>query len=143
MYLQITPDFELAEKYLKEQGVEAATMVGFCWGAKMAVQLNVTHPLFVGTALIHPSFVDNSDAEKAGTPILAVPSKDEFDMTEFFNILSKKPFGDKCKHVRFDDVEHGFCASRGDYEDPLYAKRANDAIKLTVDFFAGLLNDKE
>lgn len=106
----------------------------------MAVQLNATHPFFVGSSLIHPSFLDNGDAENAEAPILAIPSQDEFDMTEFFNILSKKPFGNKCKHIRFDDVQHGFAASRGDYDDPLYAKRANQAIKLTADFFSSLLD---
>lgn len=104
----------------------------------MAVQLNATHPFFVGSSLIHPSFVDVADAEKAGAPVLAIPSKDEPDMTEYMQVLSKKPFGDKCKHVRFDDVHHGFCAARGDYTDELNAKRANEAIKLSADFFSGL-----
>lgn len=137
----VTPDVDRSEKYLKEQGVESAAFVGFCWGAKMAVQL--THnPFFVGASLIHPSFVDVKDAEQAASPILAIPSKDEPDMTEYMQVLYKKPFGDKCKHVRFDDVHHGFCAARGDYTNELNAKRANQAIQLTADFFAGLFSCK-
>jgi hypothetical protein len=51
--------------------------------------------------------------------------------------LSKQPFGDKCKHVRFDDVQHGFAAARGNWEEGTAdRKRATEAIKLTVDFFA-------
>lgn len=122
---------------MKEQGVDAAGFVGFCWGAKMAVQLT-SNPFFVGASMIHPSFVDVKDAEQAAAPVLAIPSKDEPDMTEYMQILSKKPFGDKCKHVRFDDMPHGFCAARGDYNDEANAKRANEAIKLTCDFFSGL-----
>lgn len=95
-----------------------------------------TLPFFVGASCIHPSFVDVADAEKAGAPILSIPSKDEPDMTEYMAVLAKKPFGDKCKLVRFDDMPHGFCASRGDYTDALNAQRSNEAIKLTVDFFS-------
>lgn len=53
------------------------------------------------------------------------------------DILSKKPFGDKCKHVRFDDVHHGFAAARGNWEDgTLDKKRATEVIQLTANFFA-------
>ena len=38
------------------------------------------NPFFGGASLIHPAFVDVKDAEKAGAPILAIPSKDEPDM---------------------------------------------------------------
>lgn len=95
-----------------------------------------TLPFFVGASCIHPSFVDVADAEKAGAPILSIPSKDEPDMTEYMAVLAQKPFGDKCKLVRFDDMSHGFCASRGDYTDALNAQRSNEAIKLTADFFS-------
>lgn len=37
-------------------------------------------PFFIGAALIHASLVDIADAEKAGAPILNLPSKDEPDM---------------------------------------------------------------
>lgn len=118
-------------------------MVGFCWGAKIAVQLTSTLPFFVGAALIHPSFVEVRDAEGAGAPIFALPSKDEPDMTEYMNVLAKKPFGSQCKHVRFDDQHHGFCAARGDFKDELNAKRANEAIRLTADFFSECFKTKE
>jgi dienelactone hydrolase len=133
--LQITPDIERVEKYLKEQGVDAATLVGFCWGAKIGVQLT-NRPFIAGISMIHPSFVDVKDAEAAGAPVLALPSQNEPDMTEYMNVLAKKPFGKQCKHVRFDDQPHGFCAARGDYKDELNAKRANEAIRLTADFFS-------
>lgn len=47
---------------------------------KIAVQITAQLPFFVGASLIHPSFVDVKDAEGAGAPILALPSKDEPDM---------------------------------------------------------------
>ncbi|KAL9541236.1 hypothetical protein MBANPS3_009240 [Mucor bainieri] len=139
----VTPDVERSVKYLKEGGVDAATLVGFCWGAKIAVQLTSTMPFFVGASLVHPSFVDVKDAEKAGAPILALPSKDEPDMTEYMEVLAKKPFGKQCKHVRFDDMVHGFCAARGDYTDKLNAQRATEAIQLTANFFSECFKIKE
>lgn len=73
------------------------------------------------------------------------------------DILYKKPFGDKCKHVHFDgkrfswiygsqwisnntyfklDVHHGFAAARGNWsEGTVDRKRATEAIQLTVDYF--------
>jgi hypothetical protein len=42
--------------------------------------LTSSHPFFVGASCIHPSFVDVADAEKAGAPILNIPTKDEPDM---------------------------------------------------------------
>jgi hypothetical protein len=40
-------------------------------------------------------------------------------------------------------MHHGFCAARGDFSDKLNAQRANEAIKLTVDFFSECFNYKE
>lgn len=63
--------------------------------------------------------------------------------TEYQAILEKKPFGHKCKMVRFDDIHHGFCAARGDFTNPHNIQRANEAIKLTVEFFTDLFNEKK
>ncbi|OBZ84836.1 hypothetical protein A0J61_07106 [Choanephora cucurbitarum] len=139
----VTPDVNRVQEQLKKDGVEAATLVGFCWGAKISVHLTSTHPFFVGASLIHPSFVDVKDAEAAQAPILALPSKDEPDMTEYMEVLSKKPFASLCKHVRFDDQPHGFCAARGNFEDETNVKRATEAIQLTVDFFHQCFNQKQ
>ncbi|CEG70192.1 hypothetical protein RMATCC62417_06134 [Rhizopus microsporus] len=139
----IEPQIERVQDYLKEQGVVAGTLVGFCWGAKIAVQVTAKLPFFVGASLIHPSFVDPKDAETANAPILAIPSKDEPDMTEYMNILHKKPFGNLCEHHRFDDMFHGFCAARGDYNDENNKKRATEAIQLTVNFFSKCFKSKD
>lgn len=46
----------------------------------MAIQLTTSDGFFGAAALIHPSFVDNKDAENAQAPILALPSQNEPDM---------------------------------------------------------------
>ncbi|KAL0082472.1 dienelactone hydrolase [Phycomyces blakesleeanus] len=110
----IYPLIERVKAKLQNEGVVAAGLVGFCWGAKIAVQITAVDSFFAAASMIHPSFIDVKDAEKANAPILAIPSKDEKDMTEYMAVLAKKPFGDLCEHYRFDDVHHGFAASRAD-----------------------------
>jgi hypothetical protein len=53
----------------------------------MSAQLSATHPFFVGASLIHPSMVDNTDAEAAQIPILAIPTKQEPDMVKKLNLI--------------------------------------------------------
>ncbi|CAO3637435.1 unnamed protein product [Cunninghamella blakesleeana] len=133
----ITPQLNSVIQWLRADGINSGGLVGFCWGAKIGAQFSaIDSPrFFAGLSFIHPSFVDVKDAETASAPVLAIPSKDEPDMTEYMEVLYKKPFGSLCKHVRFDDMEHGFAAARGDYNDEHNVKRTTEAIQLTVDFF--------
>ncbi|OZJ02296.1 hypothetical protein BZG36_05067 [Bifiguratus adelaidae] len=129
------PDLAKCKNFLQQDGAVSAGVVGFCWGAKIASQATAEDSFWGAAALIHPSFPAKEDAEKAGGPMLVIPTKDEPDMTEYMNALKAKPFGDKCKHERFDDVHHGFAAARGDWSDETQAKRATQAIDLTSKFF--------
>ncbi|KAG2179991.1 hypothetical protein INT43_003778 [Umbelopsis isabellina] len=133
----LEPSIQRVKEHLIAQGVEKTGVVGFCWGAKIAIQLSARDKYYSAASLIHPSFFANEDAEGAQAPLLLIPTKDEADLTEFMQILSKKPFGDKCEHHRFDDVHHGFAAARGNWEEgSLDKQRATEAIQLTANFFA-------
>ncbi|CAM0139611.1 hypothetical protein VKS41_004568 [Umbelopsis sp. WA50703] len=133
----LEPSINRVKEYLISEGVEKTGVVGFCWGAKIAIQLSARDSYYSAASLIHPSFFAVEDAEGAQAPLLLIPSKDEADLTAFMEVLSKKPFGDKCEHHRFDDVHHGFAAARGNWEeDTLDKKRATEAIQLTANFFA-------
>ncbi|KAI9278202.1 Alpha/Beta hydrolase protein [Phascolomyces articulosus] len=77
---KIRPDVDLLREWLEKQGVIQAGLVGFCWGAKVAIQVTDEGSFFGGAALIHPSMVDIKDAEAATAPVLALPTKDEPDM---------------------------------------------------------------
>ncbi|CAO0794794.1 unnamed protein product [Mucor circinelloides] len=129
----VVPDVESVEKQLRAKGVIAATCAGFFWGAKVAVQLISTMPLFVGACMIHPSAIDPKYAEAAGAPIYYISSKDEPKMRESMNILQKKSMGDCCHLIAFGDMDHGFSAARGDFNDEQSTKRANKAIQITID----------
>ncbi|KAJ2526095.1 hypothetical protein IWW43_006525 [Coemansia sp. RSA 1935] len=66
---------------------------------------------------------------------MVLPSKDEPDFTAEFDSMKDKAFFSQCLMERFDDMFHGFCGARGDWSNSEQAKRANDAIKLLVEFF--------
>ena len=90
----------------------------------MAVQ---STKLVSAAALVHPAFIEVSDADKVVAPLCIIDSKDEDAATfdKFEAALKKKPFGDKIKRRRFDTMFHGFCAGRANYDDPMNAKEAN------------------
>jgi hypothetical protein len=46
-------------------------------------------------------------------------------------------------YIRVLDVDHGFAAALGDFEDEHNRKRVDDAIQLTVKFFNDCFNDKK
>ncbi|KAI8088968.1 uncharacterized protein BX664DRAFT_331866 [Halteromyces radiatus] len=78
----ITPQLNSVVEWLRSSGIHIGGIVGLCWGAKIAAQYSaIDSPrFFAGIVMIHPSFVDNKDAEVASAPVLALPSKDEPDM---------------------------------------------------------------
>jgi dienelactone hydrolase len=111
--------------FLKQDGAKKFGVYGFCWGAKMAC---LSTQLVGPAGIVHPAFLQLSDAEKVVAPICLLDSKDEDKaaMEEFIAVLKKKPFGDKVRHKRYDDMFHGFCAGRANYGDELNGKRARE-----------------
>lgn len=98
---------------------------GFCWGGKMSIQASK----HVGAAaIVHPAFIEVSDAEKVSVPLCLIDSKDEDikTMDEFTDELKKKPFGDKVRRKRYNTMFHGFCAGRANYGDEENSKKANE-----------------
>jgi len=128
-------DIKNVVQSLKDDGVATVGAVGFCWGAKPAIQGSEAGLLdAIGSA--HPSFVTPELAETIACPTIFLPSKDEADFIPVMEVLKKKSFGDKCQHVRFDDMNHGWCGARSDFSNEHNAKRTADAISLLAEFFA-------
>ncbi|RUS34906.1 hypothetical protein BC938DRAFT_477872 [Jimgerdemannia flammicorona] len=136
---QISPDLAKVKQYLTSSGFQSVGIVGFCWGAKIAITATGKDSWYAGAALIHPSQLILEDAQKAQGPILLLPSKDEADLSEFFDIIKSKPFGAHSYHHRFDDMHHGWVAARGNFTDPLNKQRATEALQLSADFFQQVL----
>ncbi|KAK9753440.1 hypothetical protein K7432_017962, partial [Basidiobolus ranarum] len=75
---KVKVDLEKVKERLTSDGSASFGIVGFCWGAKMAV-LATRDGSFAAASLIHPSLLADEDAEHAQAPILLIPTKDEPD----------------------------------------------------------------
>ncbi|ODM99109.1 putative AIM2 family protein C30D10.14 [Orchesella cincta] len=122
-------------EHYKKEGVTNFGVFGFCWGGKMSIRASCEIDDVNASVLIHPSMVDNADAEGAKCPVLFIPTKDEPDMIPLYEIVKKNLGEDKTAHHRLDDVFHGFAGARGDWTDELQNQRVNETISLTHSFF--------
>ncbi|OMJ09244.1 putative AIM2 family protein [Smittium culicis] len=136
-YDVLKPDFEAVKNYLTStEKIDTIFLAGFCWGAKMVMNLSAHDSSYKGGALFHPSLMELSDFENAQAPMIILPSKDERDFTEDFKVLKSKPFGDLCYMQVYDDMIHGWCSARGEWSDAHIASRANEAFRAVVQGFA-------
>ncbi|KAJ2719216.1 hypothetical protein GGI07_005355 [Coemansia sp. Benny D115] len=125
--------------HLVAEGARSVGVLGFCWGGSIVVKaLSVMEGVASG-AIIHPAAVTEEAVAEIAAPLFALLSKHEPDYTPMFAAIEQKPFFDKCRLVRFDDMFHGFCGARGDWANPEQSKRANEAIAMTVEFFNNTL----
>ena len=81
-------------------------------------------------ALVHPAFIEVSDAEKVAAPLCLIDSKDEDKgtMDKLIEEVKKKGFGEKVFRKRYDTMFHGFCAGRANYGDEQNAKKAKEVL---------------
>ncbi|OMJ27621.1 putative AIM2 family protein [Smittium culicis] len=136
-YDVLKPDFEAVKNYLNStEKIDRIFLIGFCWGAKMVMNLSAHDSSYKGGALVHPSLLELSDFESAQAPMIILPSKDERDFTQDYKVLQSKPFADLCYMQVYDDMIHGWCAARGEWADAHVASRANEAFRAVVQGFA-------
>jgi hypothetical protein len=83
-----------------------------------------------GAALVHPAFIEVSDADKVVSPLCLIDTKDEDKKTmdEVFAAVEKKPFGEKCFRHRYNEQFHGFCAGRANFGDEENGKQAREVV---------------
>ncbi|KZO95765.1 alpha/beta-hydrolase [Calocera viscosa TUFC12733] len=100
---------------LKGNGVEKIFVIGYCWGAKVAILSAATAPID-GIIMCHPSMLALEDAENCLVPVANFPSMDENVelMVGINEKLKSKPFGDKCITKTYVNEPHGFAAARAD-----------------------------
>jgi len=129
-------DISVVLEHYKALGANKFGTFGFCWGAKMCIEASVDFSNDIKSAvLIHPSFVGTDDGDKVKCPTLVLPSKDEADLIPFYEKVKQRFGEDGSGHVRFDDMQHGFCAARGDMNDENNRKRVDEALALGHNFF--------
>ncbi|BAT77231.1 Endo-1,3-1,4-beta-D-glucanase protein [Vigna angularis] len=123
---------------LKSKGFSAIAGVGFCWGAKVAVELAKSR-LIQTAVLLHPAFLSVDDFKVVDTPIAILGAEsDKYCppelVKEFEEILAAKPGVSSFVKI-YPGVEHGW-AVRYDTEDAEAVKAAEEAHKDLLDWLA-------
>ncbi|XP_052733298.1 endo-1,3;1,4-beta-D-glucanase isoform X3 [Vigna angularis] len=123
---------------LKSKGFSAIAGVGFCWGAKVVVELAKSR-LIQTAVLLHPSFVSVDDFKAVDTPIAILGAEsDKYSppelVKEFEEILAAKPGVWSFVKIH-PGVEHGW-AVRYNTEDAEAVKAAEEAHKDLLDWLA-------
>ncbi|BFZ61657.1 hypothetical protein YB2330_002730 [Saitoella coloradoensis] len=143
VYANLYPAHEAAFKALIEQlkadGAKKLGAYGFCWGSKILLQADA---FFGGIALVHPSLLEDSDADNVKCPVALLASKEETieKCAGFWEKLEKKEFAEKNMYKRYDDVAHGFAAARSDWsEGKVEGERARDVYQTMSEWFKAVL----
>ncbi|XP_078149179.1 endo-1,3;1,4-beta-D-glucanase-like [Carex rostrata] len=130
-------DAKLVIQALKEKGVSAIGAAGFCWGAKVVVELAKSDDI-KAVVLLHPSFVTVDDIKEVKVPISVLGA--EIDRTtppevtkQFEEILSTKP--EVPSYVKiFAGVQHGWTV-RHEVTDKGAVEKAEEAHKDLLNWF--------
>uniref|UniRef100_A0A0D9WG89 Dienelactone hydrolase domain-containing protein n=1 Tax=Leersia perrieri TaxID=77586 RepID=A0A0D9WG89_9ORYZ len=96
---------------LKEKGVSSIGAAGYCWGAKVVVELAKAHEI-QAAVMCHPSFVTVDDIKEVKCPIAILAAEvDHMSPVElikqFEQVLSSMPEVDHLVKI-FPGVEHGW-----------------------------------
>jgi dienelactone hydrolase len=126
---------QVIEHYKIDSTSGPVAIIGFCWGAMIGHKIINSIPnQFKALAVCHPSFWNDETGSEITVPLIAIPTKDDFDMTKFFENL-KPEIREKSEHHLFNDVHHGFAAARADLKDETNVREYNRAIDLISEFF--------
>ncbi|KAI9013671.1 hypothetical protein DFJ74DRAFT_682866 [Hyaloraphidium curvatum] len=140
----VKKDLENVFAWLKKRGVEHVGIVGFCYGGYITVKASQDFaPFLCGVVGVHPALLPTPEAELVRTPLASLPSAiDDGDFTEFHAALKKNAHIPRAKTFEFDpvplkvftDVRHGWSTARGNFDDPLVKKRAEEALGFAAEF---------
>ncbi|KAG7583091.1 Dienelactone hydrolase [Arabidopsis suecica] len=116
---------------LKNKGIANIGAAGFCWGAKVAVEL-AKQKLVDATVLLHPSRVTVDDIKEVNIPIAVLGAElDQVSPPElvrqFEDILASKPEVKSFVKI-FPSVKHGWTV-RYNENDPSEVEAAEEAHK--------------
>ncbi|CAI9118622.1 OLC1v1020214C1 [Oldenlandia corymbosa var. corymbosa] len=120
---------------LKDKGIAKVGAVGFCWGAKVAVEL-AKHPYIDAAVMIHPSFVTVEDVQAVKVPISILGA--EIDhmcpkelVKTFEEVLTTKPEVDSFVKI-FPGVAHGWAVRYKDEDE--------NEVKLALEAHQDMMN---
>lgn len=124
---------------LNSKGVSAIGAVGFCWGAKVVVELGKSSAFIKAAVLCHPSFVTVDDFKEFKVPISILGAEtDQMSppalLKQFEELLASKSEVDSFVKI-FPKVAHGWTV-RYDVEDEAAVKSAEEAHGNLLEWFA-------
>ncbi|CAB4441118.1 unnamed protein product [Rhizophagus irregularis] len=117
-----------------EYGAENFGFVGFCTGGVLGSKLCAVKD-FDACVLIHYGPLQAENFEKSQCPVAFLPSREDQDPQPFVDAMKDKPFAEKNFQKRFSDMDHGFAASRGNWNDSLIFEKVNEVIEICTKFF--------
>lgn len=122
---------------IKSKGVSKIGAAGFCWGAKVTVEL-AKDSLVQAAVILHPSFVTVDDIQGVKVPISVLGAEHDHMsppelLKQFEEVLDKKPEMD-CFVKIFPGVVHGWSMRYKD-EDEVSSKCAQEAYQDMLDWF--------
>ncbi|KAK9281772.1 hypothetical protein L1049_004678 [Liquidambar formosana] len=122
---------------LKSKGISAIGAAGFCWGAKVVVELAKSDHI-QAAVLLHPSRVTVDDIKEVKAPIAVLGAEiDKMSppelLKQFEEVLSKKPEVNGYVKI-FPGVAHGWTV-RYKVDDETAVKCAEEAHQNMLDWF--------
>ncbi|EYU38137.1 hypothetical protein MIMGU_mgv1a012773mg [Erythranthe guttata] len=122
---------------LKSKGITAIGAAGFCYGAKVVVELAKSSDLIQAGVLLHPSFVTLDDVKEVKAPLAILGAEmDQYTPPElvkqFEEILSSNSEVESFVKI-FPGVAHGWTV-RYDLDDEMAVKSAEEAQQDTLDW---------
>ncbi|KAI4369606.1 hypothetical protein MLD38_018031 [Melastoma candidum] len=126
---------------LKSKNILTVGAAGFCWGAKVVVELS-KHELIQAAVLLHPSLVTLDDIRGVKVPIAVLGAEiDRMSPPELLKLfdeaLAAKPEVDASVKI-YPKVSHGWTVRYKD-EDEFEVKSAEEAHKDTIEWFSKYL----
>nr|XP_019001294.1 uncharacterized protein I203_05999 [Kwoniella mangroviensis CBS 8507]OCF64755.1 hypothetical protein I203_05999 [Kwoniella mangroviensis CBS 8507] len=127
-----------AKALKKDHGINRVSILGYCWGGKLALLSLTSGTPFCCGAVIHPAMIAPEDGENLTVPFGFYPSMDEpKDVVEKIEeAIKSKPFASKSDYHLYDTVHHGWAAARADLKNPENLKQYEDVYQRTADYFA-------
>ncbi|PWA01755.1 hypothetical protein BB558_002127 [Smittium angustum] len=140
-YEAIKDDVKATKNHIKNvEGFDNVFIVGFYWGGEKDIATPAHNSFYKASALVHSSLLEPNDFKNVECPAILLSSKLEIDFNKDFAVTFAKTFGNLCYQQQFDDMEHGWCASRSDWSNILIASRANEAFSIIVANFNKIIN---
>ncbi|WVW86290.1 hypothetical protein I302_108332 [Kwoniella bestiolae CBS 10118] len=129
---------DFAKTLKKDHGVNRVSILGYCWGGKLAFLSLASGTPFCCGAVIHPAMIAPEDGENLTVPFGFYPSMDEPKnvVEKIQKDIEGKPFAGKSDYHLYDTVHHGWAAARADLSDPENLKQYEDVYRRTAGYFA-------